>query len=255
MPDEGAVEAELLAERDDVEGGLVTGAGVVGVEEADGEEAELLQRRSGGGHAATPRVGVGSMITEDSTPGGTIGGRPGRTTSCPLPHRSCCWTSTACSTPSSMDLPEGWRRGTYNGFVLSWDPTVTARLRELHESGRVELQWLTTWTENADKLLAEPMGLPRGLRTHGREDVLPTGFGGELPRPLGVVEARRRPRGRRGRARPADRLDRRRPRRAGRGHQRVAGRQRPGAGRGAGPRHRPDPRGAGPRGGLARGHG
>ena len=77
-----------------------------------------------------------------------------------------------------MDLPEGWQRGIYNGYVLSWDPTVTARLRELHESGRVELQWLTTWTRNADKLLAEPMGLPRGLRTHDRDDVLPTGFAG-----------------------------------------------------------------------------
>ena len=77
-------------------------------------------------------------------------------------------------------LPEGWRRGTYNGYVLSWDPTVTARLRKWHESGRAELQWLTTWTEKADELLAEPMGLPRGLRTHSREGVLPTGFGGEL---------------------------------------------------------------------------
>jgi hypothetical protein len=81
------------------------------------------------------------------------------------------------------DLPEGWRRGTYNGYVLSWDPTVVARLRELHESGRVALQWLTTWTERADQLLAEPMGLPGGLRTHSREGVLPTGFGGE---PRGV---------------------------------------------------------------------
>ena len=78
-----------------------------------------------------------------------------------------------------MDLPEGWRRGTFNGYVLSWDPTVVARLRDLHESGRVELQWLTTWTEMADQLLAEPMGLPRGLRTHSRDDVLPTGFSGE----------------------------------------------------------------------------
>ncbi len=78
------------------------------------------------------------------------------------------------------DLPEGWRRGTYNGYVLSWDPTVVARLREWHESGRVELQWLTTWTEKADELLAEPMGLPRGLRTHSRDDVLPTGFEGRL---------------------------------------------------------------------------
>jgi hypothetical protein len=78
-----------------------------------------------------------------------------------------------------VDLPEGWQRGIYNGFVLSWDPTVTARLRELHESGRVEIQWLTTWTTNADTLLAEPMGLPRGLTTHDRDDLLPTGFGGE----------------------------------------------------------------------------
>ena len=78
-----------------------------------------------------------------------------------------------------LDLPEGWRRGTYNGYSLLWNPSVTARLRALHESGRVELQWLTTWTELADQLLAEPMGLPRGLRTHGREGVLPTGFGGE----------------------------------------------------------------------------
>nr|WP_239521767.1 HAD domain-containing protein [Geodermatophilus sabuli] len=77
-------------------------------------------------------------------------------------------------------LPEGWRRGTYNGYVLSWDPTVVARLRELHESGRVELQWLTTWTEKADQLLAEPMGLPRGLRTHSRDDMVSTGFGGSF---------------------------------------------------------------------------
>jgi hypothetical protein len=77
-------------------------------------------------------------------------------------------------------LPEGWRRGIYNGFQLSWDPTVLARLRGLHEAGRVELQWLTTWTEKADQLLAEPMGLPRGLRTHSRDGAVPTGFGGRL---------------------------------------------------------------------------
>jgi HAD domain in Swiss Army Knife RNA repair proteins len=79
-----------------------------------------------------------------------------------------------------LDLPDGWQRGTFNGFVLSWDPTVTARLRELHESGRVEIQWLTTWTTNADRLLAEPMGLPRGLKTHAPADMAPTGFLGPL---------------------------------------------------------------------------
>src|SRR3954454_16615641 len=79
-----------------------------------------------------------------------------------------------------VELPEGWQQGTFHGFVLSWGPTVTARLRELHESGRVEIQWLTTWTTDADKLLAEPMGLPRGLTTHDRDDAAPTGFLGAL---------------------------------------------------------------------------
>src|SRR3954469_2882256 len=79
-----------------------------------------------------------------------------------------------------LDLPDGWQRGTFNGFVLSWDPTVTARVRELHESRRVKIQWLTTWTTNADRLLAEPMGLPRGLKTHACADVAPAGFLGQL---------------------------------------------------------------------------
>ena len=78
------------------------------------------------------------------------------------------------------ELPEGRERGWFNGFLLSWDPIVTARLRELHESGRVEIQWLTTWATDADRLLAEPMGLPRGLRTYTRADVAPTGFLGAL---------------------------------------------------------------------------
>ena len=78
------------------------------------------------------------------------------------------------------DLPDGWRRGVFNGFVLSWDPTITARLRDLHDSGRVEIQWLTTWLGDADRLLADPMGLPRGLKTHGRADAAPTGFLGGL---------------------------------------------------------------------------
>ncbi|MCV2488215.1 HAD domain-containing protein [Geodermatophilus sp. YIM 151500] len=81
---------------------------------------------------------------------------------------------------ASLDLPEGWERGIFNGFLLSWDPSVTARLRELHESGRVEIQWLTTWAENADRLLAEPMGLPRGLKVHARQGAAPTGFLGRL---------------------------------------------------------------------------
>jgi hypothetical protein len=77
---------------------------------------------------------------------------------------------------ASLDLPAGWERGIFNNFVISWDPTITARLRALHEHGRVEIQWLTTWAEKADELLAEPLGLPRGLRVHARPDAESTGF-------------------------------------------------------------------------------
>ena len=78
------------------------------------------------------------------------------------------------------ELPPGWQRGVFNGYALSWDPTVTARLRRLHESGRVEIQWLTTWAENADRLLAEPLGLPRGLRDRSGGRAAPTGFAGRV---------------------------------------------------------------------------
>ena len=81
---------------------------------------------------------------------------------------------------AGFDVPEDWSRGTFNGFLLQWDPTISARLRDLHESGRVEIQWLTTWTTDADRLLAEPLGLPRGLTTHARADAAPTGFAGSL---------------------------------------------------------------------------
>jgi hypothetical protein len=86
---------------------------------------------------------------------------------------------------AALDLPEGWLRGTFNGFVLSWDPTITARLRKLHDEGRVEIQWLTTWTTDADRLLADPMGLPRGLKTHARAESAPIGF---LGRFVGVAD-------------------------------------------------------------------
>lgn len=64
------------------------------------------------------------------------------------------------------DMPEGWRRGVYNGYTLSWNPEVTNRLALWHTTGLVEIQWLTTWTHDADALLADDMGLPRSLVTH-----------------------------------------------------------------------------------------
>src|SRR3954470_14036292 len=75
-----------------------------------------------------------------------------------------------------LDLPDGWQRGTFNGFVLSWDPTVTARPREPPESGGVETQWPPSGPPNPHGRRPEPMGLPRGLKTHAPTDMAPTGF-------------------------------------------------------------------------------
>ena len=44
----------------------------------------------------------------------------------------------------------------------------------------MEIQWLTTWAEKADLLLAEAMGLPRGLKTHAEDGAVSTGFLGTL---------------------------------------------------------------------------
>ena len=65
--------------------------------------------------------------------------------------------------PKSLD---GWRQGTFKGYLLKWDPSITARLKSLHDRGLIEIQWLTTWSEDADELLADQMGLPRGLIVH-----------------------------------------------------------------------------------------
>ena len=79
-----------------------------------------------------------------------------------------------------LGLPEGWGRARSTGSCCPGTRPSPPRLRALHDSGRVEIQWLTTWTTNADRLLAEPMGLPRGLKTHARADAAPTGFLGRL---------------------------------------------------------------------------
>lgn len=54
-----------------------------------------------------------------------------------------------------------------NGFQIMYKPDILKRLAALHEEGRVELQWLTTWEEQADLHLAEEFGLPRGLTIAG----------------------------------------------------------------------------------------
>lgn len=57
-----------------------------------------------------------------------------------------------------------WQRGGARADGMTWQivfsPDVVDRLRGWHESGRVELQWLTTWGHSANGSLRELLGLP-----------------------------------------------------------------------------------------------
>lgn len=60
-------------------------------------------------------------------------------------------------------------------FQIIWSPTLIERITALHESGRVEIRWLTTWEERAQTEIAPLLGLPhfelagkRNLKTEGR---------------------------------------------------------------------------------------
>jgi hypothetical protein len=57
-----------------------------------------------------------------------------------------------------------WRHGSATAdstaWPIVWAPEVIGRLRAWHDSGRVEIQWLTTWGHEANNELRELLGLP-----------------------------------------------------------------------------------------------
>lgn len=63
------------------------------------------------------------------------------------------------------DSLDGWERGYATSDGTSWSitycPEVVAALRELHESGAVEIQWLTTWGHDANGDLRELLEMPK----------------------------------------------------------------------------------------------
>lgn len=52
-----------------------------------------------------------------------------------------------------------WTLFTARGFPIRYSPTMVARIRALHETGRVEVRWLTTWGHWANTDLPE-LGFP-----------------------------------------------------------------------------------------------
>lgn len=75
-------------------------------------------------------------------------------------------------TPDPAVWPD-WREGIASANGSTWpirfSPTVTARVRAWHDSGRVELQWLTTWGHAANDSLRRLLGLPE-LAVAGTHD-------------------------------------------------------------------------------------
>lgn len=54
----------------------------------------------------------------------------------------------------------GWARAGASRYPITFAPEVVARLHAWHESGDLELQWLTTWGHDANDELRELLGLP-----------------------------------------------------------------------------------------------
>lgn len=55
---------------------------------------------------------------------------------------------------------DDWTGFTANAFPIRYSPTMTKRILALHESGAVEVQWLTTWGRLANEHLSEQFGFP-----------------------------------------------------------------------------------------------
>lgn len=71
-----------------------------------------------------------------------------------------------------LDVPEGHVRCEVgDSDARTWDityrPAVVEFIRDLHESGRVEVRWLTTWCEDARDSLAPAVGLPLDCAVEG----------------------------------------------------------------------------------------
>jgi hypothetical protein len=49
---------------------------------------------------------------------------------------------------------ERFRTEVANGYVITWDPTITDRIHRLHLDGRVEVRWLTTWADHANTYIS-----------------------------------------------------------------------------------------------------
>ena len=67
-------------------------------------------------------------------------------------------------------VPPGYERARVNGHVITWSPAIVQRIAALHESGAVQVTWLTTWCDDAASLIAPALGLPLDCLVVGTDD-------------------------------------------------------------------------------------
>lgn len=54
---------------------------------------------------------------------------------------------------------DAWRTAPVNGWPILWAPDLIAALNELSEREDVTFKWLTTWTDDAAKVLSPAIGI------------------------------------------------------------------------------------------------
>jgi hypothetical protein len=74
--------------------------------------------------------------------------------------------------PEDRGVPDGYKRVKVNGFWITYRPRLVEFIRDLHESGRVEVRWLTTWCDKAAELLAPELGLPLTCVVEGTRELV-----------------------------------------------------------------------------------
>lgn len=68
------------------------------------------------------------------------------------------------------DIPDGHQRTRCDSFWITYNPNIIKEIVNLHESGAVEVRWLTTWCDRAATVIAPAIGLPLDLKVEGAKD-------------------------------------------------------------------------------------
>lgn len=96
--------------------------------------------------------GVPVVLLDFDGPLNALGPYPGRTTK--RPRYNDIW---------GCQMSTGKARTAGRNWIVRWSPLLVQRLIRIHESGRAELRWCSTWNSDADSI-ERLLGLPELAR-------------------------------------------------------------------------------------------